>query len=142
MVYKKIALVFIMLRSQVNDLTMLKVGSILKKKLLLFIIVFIVGCSNADDAQYNARLAELKAQEKTLNKTLNEQKKIIDLQQKKRLEQFIQLGGIEGEFEKQLELERGMSTEEMIKSTDALKKQIEDQNKILFSLKKEAFKAE
>jgi len=112
----------------------------LKKYFILLIAVFIFGCNNADDVQYEAKLKELQKQEKALNRVLDEQQKVIDLKQQKRLQQFIQLGGTEEEFKQQLEREQSMSTEEIIESTNALKKQIEDQNKILSSLREEASK--
>jgi len=118
------------------------VDSILKKYLFLLGTVFFLGCNSADDEKYSAKLEELKQQEKILNSTLDEQKRIIDLQQEKRLKQFVQLGGTEEEFKRQLKLEDNMSTEEIIKSTEILKKQIEDQNRILSSLKEEASKVE
>ena len=120
----------------------MKVVFVLKKQIFLLITIFILGCNNAEDARYNAKLDELREQERRLQIELNEQQKVIDLQQEKRLKQFIQLGGTEEEFQQQLEFEKRMSTEEIIRSTEALKKQIEDQQKLLSSLKEEASKAE
>jgi len=111
---------------------------ILNKHLFLLVIVFVFGCNNAEDVTYDAKLEALRAQESLLNKTLEEQQKIINVKQEKRLEQFVELGGTVEEFDKLLELEHSMSTEEIIKSTESLKKQIEDQNRILSSLKEEA----
>ena len=124
-----------------KELILLSVVSTLKKQIFLLMTVFFFGCNSADDVQYSSKLDELKEQERRLKVELSEQKQRIDLQQKERQKQFVQFGGTEEEFEKQLALEKRMSTEEIIQSTEALKKQIEDQKKLLSSLEEEAAKA-
>ena len=110
------------------------------KVFIVFFCLSLGACNSAEDEAYQAQLNKLKQQEIELQLSLEREKKQLAVEQKQRQDKFLQEGGTLEQFNELIEKEKRMTTEQIVLETQALKKQVEAQTKMISSLEEEAIK--